>query len=676
MKKMNCLWAGLAALAWAGCSEPVVENYGEDPNGETVSFKVSAPELAMQSRAAREGTNSARGGLTNVDWTQYDLRYQLAVYDAEGEELLMDAKVKTFDGVEDAVFDLRLTPGHEYTFVAWADIVKQGSEADLHYNTTDLQKVTILDKPDAQLNDESRDAYFKTQKMSVNKGESFSGELVLRRPFAKLRVVATDWDLMNWNPKYVEVAYHGCTRFEGINAVSGEAIAADGNTEGTTVDGSTVYTAEIPADAYAEGYDADPNNRTLMVDYLAMNPEQQAIHFTFDIQRESGESIIEHDFVTNIPVERNHLTTILGNLLTTDGRITISIEENFDESEYEVMENWNGGKFNPIEPVVENGVYQITSANELYWLAKNDDKKSDPNIPGKTNAWKVKKVALTQDIDLTGLNWEPIDIFDETFEFDGNGHAIRNLKINYNELSGDQIAEGDTYWGNRMGFGLFGRVIMKEIRNVTLENVTFEGIRGSELPYPGDGEGDVEPNTDETQQFGALVGSLDGGKVTNCHAYHVFMKGDNSLGGLIGYVREENNNVVIEGCSVDDVTLVVEEHNYSCGGGLIGYFAGRPTGIERVVTNCETSNVLIYGSFDTKGYSGLIGQIGGKDRDRDGGEDFAPVTLKGCSAGEVTYLDAEGRVVDYEPVHTLFGSVVQLGNPLVPLDYENYVTIE
>ena len=69
------------------------------------------------------GTNSARGGLTNVDWERYDLRYQIAVYSSDGSRLLVAPQAKTSDTYGPTVFEFRLTPNNTYKFVAWADFV-------------------------------------------------------------------------------------------------------------------------------------------------------------------------------------------------------------------------------------------------------------------------------------------------------------------------------------------------------------------------------------------------------------------------------------------------------------------------------------------------------------------------------------------------------------------------
>ena len=435
-------------------------------------------------------------------------------------------------------------------------------------------------------------------------------------------------------------------------------------------EGEVVYSAAIAEEGYTEGYDATEYNRTLMVDYLAVNMEQQAIHFTLDIQEADGSSVVKHDFATNIPVQRNHLTTILGNLLlTTDGEVKVVIEENFDESDFEIMENWGGEKeFTPVEPRVENGAYQVESAHELAWLAKYDDKIQDPNIQGTRKKWQVKKVVLTRDLDLAGVNWDPIDVFDDEVEFDGQGYTIRNVKINYDELPGDRLEEAmnNETWKDRWYFGLFGRVEVKAIRNLTVENVTVEGLQGSELPYfPGD----KVPNNEETQMAGGVVGALYGGSLENCTAKRVFVKSNVNAGGVVGYV-DVTADATFKNCTAEDVIVIGNRTD-------LGGFAGVVMCREGQVTmeGCSAKNVELHvGGSYFHTFSGFIGSVIGKDK---AGTELEKVVLKGCSVENVTYYDEKGNPTTLKPVDELVGVVRVEGDPGNELsDWTTYVEIK
>ena len=59
------------------------------------------------------GTNSAQGGLTNVNWSKYDLRYQVAVYSEDGATLLVAPQTQVVDTYGPVSFEFRLTPNKE-----------------------------------------------------------------------------------------------------------------------------------------------------------------------------------------------------------------------------------------------------------------------------------------------------------------------------------------------------------------------------------------------------------------------------------------------------------------------------------------------------------------------------------------------------------------------------------
>ena len=66
--------------------------------------------------------------------------------------------------------------------------------------------------------------------------------------------------------------------------------------------------------------------------------EQQSIHFNLELLA-GGQTIIDRDFTTEIPIQRNYLTTLLGNILSIGGSVIIQIDEEFNgENEVEVKD--------------------------------------------------------------------------------------------------------------------------------------------------------------------------------------------------------------------------------------------------------------------------------------------------------------------------------------------------
>ena len=356
---MKARFIALAALVLglASCQQ---EFNGVTPVGGEVDFQLQVDARELATRAGENGAaddqkskNSAFGAIDyyqGTDWSQVDLRYSLEVYDADALDAapVKDRQVVIVDEYQPVTFDLRLVPNRDYRFVVFADFVEDGKHAEdvnpaiaaqrdlgLHHVIDGtLQNITI--KEDA-INDESTDAYFCSKMIRVenSKGES----IVLKRPYGKVRVIATDLAELNLNvdPTSVVVTYDACHP-NTFNAVTG-AISGEYTEKSYTYNYADISKVSLANHYYTVGYDAETitaengtvrhSHMTLFTDYILAEDEQAAIHFTMTV-KDGNEDIKTTEFNTDIPVERNHLTTIIGNVLTTATEINVTIDDNFE----------------------------------------------------------------------------------------------------------------------------------------------------------------------------------------------------------------------------------------------------------------------------------------------------------------------------------------------------------
>lgn len=358
---MKARFFALAALVLglASCQQ---EFDGAATVGGEVDFQlnVAAPDFGTRANDGdnQYGYDSAFGAIDylsdtedadRVDWTEVNLRYTLEVYDAGALKAapVKDRQVKIVDKYESVAFDLRLVPNRNYQFVVFADFVPeeftdetitddvQGNAGLHHVIGSTLQDIKI--KNDA-INNECTDAYFVSQDILIK--NSAAQDLVLRRPFGKVRVIATDLHELNLNvePKSVKVTYESL-HANAFNAVEG------------TIDGK--YTTNVYTNVYNDikktdmdrhiytGFNNDEykvenangevrnTHMTLFTDYILANADQESIHFTMEVFDANGQTIKETIFNTDIPVQRNYLTTIIGNVLTTATEINVTIDDNF-----------------------------------------------------------------------------------------------------------------------------------------------------------------------------------------------------------------------------------------------------------------------------------------------------------------------------------------------------------
>lgn len=541
MKHLKLLLCAAVAVAMAGCSSDDEFIAGEATDGDgNVTLTLNAPE-ALATRAAVLGpkSSSALGGITNCDMTKYDLRYQLAIYDETGTTQYISPKMKIVDEYQPVTFTIRLTPNHNYKAVAWADFVNEDSQADLHYDTHDFNNITCLDDAAHQLNDESRDAYWISKTISVDDSQ-VNGELVLRRPFAKVRVVATDWEYerLPHAVDHFKINYKNCQRYNSMDAVSGKCTGAQ-------ADNTITYTASFDKEKkdYALSYDTDPNDRTLTVDYLMVNPDEEAIHFNFEAL-DGTKSIISKDITSDIPIKRNWLTTLIGNFLTKGFDFRVSILEEFEDEWVKADPWWQGSGLHPVEPMkAADGYYQVQTADEFAWFS--DHIASD------------MKIRLLNDIDLNDVpDFKPIgDCGKERITIDGQNHTIRNVKINHKDQN--------------EGVGVFGALYEgSTIKNVNFENITINGLYGS------------NNHDDETAKSVGCVGFLRG-NMENCHATNVEINGAETFRGT-GTLPDIRQNI----------------------GGLVGYFncCGNLH-----ITNSSATHVLIHADCQAGGLVGSVG---------------------------------------------------------------------
>ena len=260
MKKLLFLATSLAMAMTSCLEEEIAPAHVADGEGN-FTLTLEAPEAMGETRTysgspATFGPNStsALGGLTNVDWNQYDLRYKVSVYQKNADDTYVKVldRTMTVDNYSSVTMSFRLATNRTYRIAAWADFVLQGTDSDLHYDTSDLTNVSCLDDVDHMLNDESRDAYCRWGNRTIT-GEDMTTSMTLMRPFAKVRVVTTDWALDNLKmPEEFTVKYKNCKRFSNYNVLTGATLG-----ETTLAEDGYAYTGRIDKNQkeYALNYD-------------------------------------------------------------------------------------------------------------------------------------------------------------------------------------------------------------------------------------------------------------------------------------------------------------------------------------------------------------------------------------------------------------------------------------
>lgn len=255
----------------------------------------------------------------------------------------------------EAYFNFRLIKGQTYRIVAYADFSGKAK--------ADLENIAVA--PTEVLNDELADAFFVSQDFEA---DDHLGA-VLKRPFAKLRLIAHDLDRFSVEEKFkitkVEVKYtkQRMLAVTNFNALTGDfnynpdATAADytvkarpvsyvqeyeddktvkknrdadGNVTGNV--GAAVFTMYLPANfgtpAENEPTHGKPINEEVVIPQSWMYPFDVTVSYV----NEKGEvRKIERSYQFDIPVKRNWLTTVdVENFWTTNTGVTVSVNPDFE----------------------------------------------------------------------------------------------------------------------------------------------------------------------------------------------------------------------------------------------------------------------------------------------------------------------------------------------------------
>lgn len=246
--------------------------------------------------------------------------------------------------------------------------------------------------------------------------------------------------------------------------------------------------------------------------------------------------------------------------------------------------------------IIDPDTVRIGSVDELLDFANkvNSGQSLDSNV------------ILTNDIDLTGVEWIPIGLNADGVNkfkgtFDGQNHTISNMNV--------QTETGYT------AAGFFGAL------NGTVKNLIFDGATVKHIS---------EPNTDGNTNNGIAVvaGSIyNTGTIENVTVKNATVEGNRYVGGIAGYVYGS-----ITGCTVEGVELKATPDKLTGSydnGDKVGGIAGYVGEGSYTLMGCSVSNTEI------TGYRNLGGIVGTSDK-----------SPTGCTVENVTIIHDRSVIED------------------------------
>ena len=292
-------------------------------NGQNVAITASFEEEGFN-RA--EYNDSGLSGLENIDLSgDWTIRYALQVYMAGSENF---NRYVMFSDDYQTTFNVKLVPGRSYRFVVWADIVDEKTDKDLYYDTADFEMIKNIG--DDRIMNEYRDAFTGMCKVD-NLSSQDKIKISLVRPFAKLRIITTDIDIVQnfrYQPNYGEVVYNVDIP-QSFNAYEGRVnkTPASIKTFAYTI---PTYGCEVDSDGAPIS-----GRKTIFSDYIFSDYEPSKIKLDVTIRDTiRDEQIASIAVNSGVPIVRNNITTIVGRMLTDgciEGLYTPITEEGGDE---------------------------------------------------------------------------------------------------------------------------------------------------------------------------------------------------------------------------------------------------------------------------------------------------------------------------------------------------------
>ena len=356
----------LTCISFSSCSNDVVSDEPMRSGEVDITMTTSLPQ-ELQSYA----TTSAEGGLKNLEGVKgLAVRYIMEIYPKGSEtavQRMITYKNLTADGdYRTASFSTRLLAA-EYNFVFWADIVREsntipynqtlegletpiygnsyfysnknlsGEALEALYRPTD---VNVSEKGDLKtihssgvgaavspVSSEMYDGYTCAEEVDL-RVEPTTHSFTLKRPFAKLRVVATDKAdelIMNpdWDKSFLKIL-PDCNIPNRFNALTGTA------TSDSNVGGGYWCSYYVTSGTYDN---ENGDEHTIGVFYLPVSTSSYNLTFDMGITPTGGTATYNKLSVENVPLVANKLTTIKGKILSKKTDVTITIDDEFEDDE-------------------------------------------------------------------------------------------------------------------------------------------------------------------------------------------------------------------------------------------------------------------------------------------------------------------------------------------------------
>lgn len=310
----------LAVLAVAACQK---ENLGEvAPDGREAEVKLTltSPQIGTKSYADGQTVNKV---FVHVYQQDADGNLKYIAPAAAGESATPSQVVNMTGGA--AKYSTRLVTGQKYTFVFWAECL---GAATSPYTYDPETKTVTVSYTGLAGNDETRDAFCNVLK-DVEITGAYSSDVKLYRPFAQLNFGVTNED-------------YAAAKAAGLEVTAAKVKLTNAATSLNLLDGTVLGAEDVIFDAAALPTEtlsaAGATYKYVAMDYVLVGKAAKTLSdVTLTLTATGTQSTTPEFTYSNVPLQGNYRTNIVGNLFTSPAEVNITVDPAFDTPDYDVV---------------------------------------------------------------------------------------------------------------------------------------------------------------------------------------------------------------------------------------------------------------------------------------------------------------------------------------------------
>lgn len=302
----------LAALTFASCQK---ENAGGnmDDQSSVVSINLTSPLMGTKAFADGNTVNVVHVHVYKVG------ENGALTYITPSGDATPSKDVAMSDG--SATYSTRLVTGQTYTFVFWAEKKDNG-----HYTYNPTTQTIAVNYASAIGNDESRDAFYAVLE-NVQITGAYSHNVTLKRPFAQVNFGVTDGDMTAAEKAGITItgAAVKCTHVANqLNLLDGTVSGS----EDVAFASTALVSTALPLEALIV---AGTTYKYVAMNYVLVGKNVSTLSdITLTLDTTDPVSATPEYTYTNVPLQGNYRTNIVGDLFTSPASINITVDSGFE----------------------------------------------------------------------------------------------------------------------------------------------------------------------------------------------------------------------------------------------------------------------------------------------------------------------------------------------------------